>query len=114
MRQNKNSLVNNKGKTSKKKKVENNNSEETGYGFKYKIGFNQSVSTGIIGIEGYCLFGERDETTNAPEALNTLLLSIQSFERALEHAGYQVATKNAPKKNALEDYKIKNVGEDLK
>lgn len=66
--------------------------------FKYKIGFNQSVSTGVVAIEGYVHFDDGQ----AISSTEYFLLALQRFQNSLKESGYQLATEAAPKRIAKE------------
>ena len=62
--------------------------------FKYKIGFNQSVSTGVVALEGYVHFDDGQ----AVKSTEYLINSLQRFKEDLKHNGYTLATEAAPKR----------------
>lgn len=65
-------------------------------GWKFRLGFDQSVSTGVLNLHGYVNFNTFEEGNEDIHQLEALL---EGFESILERRGYLVASKSAPKKN---------------
>jgi len=63
-------------------------------GYRYRIGFSQSLSTGIIAFEGVIQFDTPNEYNNFPAQLTAL---IQQAEYKFRENGYRVASDIAPK-----------------
>lgn len=67
------------------------NEQKTGY--KYRIGFHQSLTTGVIGFEGNVNF-------DVDEEINPVIILKSYFEKAeifFRNAGYRVASDIEPK-----------------
>lgn len=62
--------------------------------YQFELGFEQSVSSGVVGIKGRVRFNA--DTISA--SLQLMTIATQRFEDQLEEAGYLVARKSAPKK----------------
>ena len=62
--------------------------------YKYKIGFNQSVSTGVVALEGYVHFDDDQAMTST----EYLIVALQRFKDRLKDEGYTLATDAAPKR----------------
>ena len=68
-------------------KVEQNGDATLTKEFKYKIGFHQSVSTGIIGLEGYVHFDDGQERSS----IEYFLHALERFQKDLKDKGFTVA-----------------------
>ena len=83
------------------------NEQKTGY--KYRIGFHQSLTTGVVGFEGNIQFDEGEE--NAATASDKLMILVSSAEQSFKGMGYRVASDIEPKaqqvKNGQSKEKVK-------
>jgi hypothetical protein len=98
----KNTINNTRKRSMKKTKVaeeqhQQNNNELPTTNYKFKLGFDQSVSSGVISIHGECYFDY--DVVDAENSLHFLRINLQRFESDLTREGYLVASKHAPKRN---------------
>jgi protein involved in sex pheromone biosynthesis len=82
-------------KNNRKRVVKTNNEAEKPY--RFRLGFDQSVSSGVINIHGECYFNY--DIADAENSLQFLRINLQRFESDLTREGYLVASKHAPKRN---------------
>lgn len=93
-------MVNNKNTISKSKTINGKRKqkqEPQKSNYKFKLGFDQSVSSGVINIHGECYFNY--DVVDAENSLQFLRINLQRFEMDLTKEGYLVATQHAPKRN---------------
>lgn len=63
--------------------------------FQYKIGFNQSVSSGVVALEGYIHFDDGQ----ALGSISYFMIALENFKENLKQQGFTLATDAAPKRN---------------
>jgi len=81
--------------TKTKRQIEQQDPElEQQQPYQYRIGFDQSVSSGVIAVKGEVLFNP----IGGHLAVDGLVHYLQAFEEYLDSKGYMVASKHAPKK----------------
>ena len=70
------------------------NSEQNRTGYKYRIGFHQSLTTGVIGFEGNVNY---DNAGDTEEHNDYLVNMLKNTEYIFREQGYRVASDIEPK-----------------